>query len=342
MDLEALLTPISPALPCGPDLEYDPDFIALEQASQGKPERQTGQVIIAAEEPNWLDVKHRAESLFSRTKDLRVAMLFVRALTHTDGMVGLASGLKLLHGLLVNYWDSVLPGLDADEDNDPSTRLNVLASLANPATFLRDVRTVNFVSTGSHARLSVRDVLVAMSKLPAGGTGVPTQNEIEDILRLPENAPSVQAMNETLLILNEMHNFLGEKVGYDHIPDLQPLKDMLKTVVQLCPSTSGADNMNAKVDEATATASEAAGTGGTVSSAQSQTSGEIRSRDDVVRMLEKICEFIERTEPANPAPLFLRRGQRLMGMNFVEIVQDLAPESLNQIKQITGFEPKKS
>ena len=43
-------------------------------------------------------------------------------------------------------------------------RLNVLASLANPETVLRDVRSVNFVSTGSHARLSVRDVLVAMSR----------------------------------------------------------------------------------------------------------------------------------------------------------------------------------
>lgn len=70
--------------------------------------------------------------------------------------------------------------------------------------------------------------------------------------------------------------------------------------------------------------------------------GEIHSREDVVRMLEKICEFIERTEPANPAPLFIRRGQRLMTKNFVEIIQDLAPDSLNQIKQITGFEPKKT
>jgi type VI secretion system protein ImpA len=70
--------------------------------------------------------------------------------------------------------------------------------------------------------------------------------------------------------------------------------------------------------------------------------GEIRSREDAVRMLEKICEFIERTEPANPAPLFIRRGQRLMTKNFVEILQELAPESLNQLKQITGIEPKKS
>ncbi len=340
MNLEVLLAPISQDLPCGPDLEYDADFMALEQASQGKPERQTGEVVIAAEEPNWLDVRQRAETLFLRTKDLRVAMLLARALIHTDGMVGLASCLKLLHGLMITYWDSVHPALDPDEANNPDMRLNVLAGLANPDTVLRDVRAVNFASTGSHVRLSVRDVLVATRKLPSvGSEGIPTQTEIEEVLRLPENASSVQAMGETLTVLNEMHNFLGEKVGYDRVPDLQPLKDMLKAVVQLCASsasTLGAEKMTAEGDGTSVIAE------GTASGLVPSMPGEIRSREDAVHMLERICEFIERTEPANPAPLFIRRGQRLMTKNFVEIMQDLAPDSLNQIKQITGVEPKKS
>ena len=340
MEINVLLAPISQNPPCGPDFEYDPDFMALEQASQGKPERQTGQVIIAAEEPNWLDVRQRAEALFSRTKDLRVAILLARALTHTDGMMGLASGLKLLHGLMINYWDSIHPGLDPDEADNPDTRLNVLAALANPDTVLRDVRAVNFASTGSHARLSVRDVLMVAGKLPsAGSEGIPTQTEIEEILRLPENTSAVQAMLDALIILNEMHNFLGEKVGFDRVPDLQPLKDMLKAVVQLCASsasTSGAEKMTAEMDGTPVTAE------GTANGLVPSIPGEIRSREDAVRMLERICEFIERTEPANPAPLFIRRGQRLMTKNFVEIMQDLAPDSLNQIKQITGVESKKS
>jgi type VI secretion system protein ImpA len=336
MDLELLLAPISLNLPCGPDLEYDPDLMGLEQASQGRPERQTGQAIIPAEEPNWIDVKQRGELLFSRTKDLRVAVPLIRAMTHCSGTSGLASGLTLLHGLLTNYWECIHPALDPDEDNDPATRLNVLASLANPETVLRDVRSVNFISTGSHARLSVRDVLVAMSKLSAAaGVGVPTQTEIEEILRLPENASSVQALHDALIAVDGMHKFLGEKVGYDRVPDLQPLKDILKTIVQLCPTNSGAEKMPMDVE------------GTTVTPTVGETApvpiipGEIQSRADAVRMLEKICEFIEKTEPANPAPLFIRRGQRLMTKNFVEIMQDLAPDSLNQIKQITGFEPKK-
>lgn len=337
MDLQLLLAPISTDRPCGPNLEYDSDFIALEQASQGKPERQTGQVIIPAEEPNWADVKQRAESLFSRTKDLRVGMTLLRAATRCDGMPGLASGLQLLQALLMNYWANIHPGLDPDEDNDPDMRLNVLASLTNPDGVLRDVRRIDFVSTGSHARLSVRDVLIAQGKFPAGGAGaVPTQAEIEEILRLPENASSAQAINEALTAVNGIHMFLGEKVGYDLIPDLQPLRDLLKTVAQLCESKAGAAKM--PID----TTSTGVSADGELTSLIPAIPGEIQSRQDVVRLLDKICEFIERTEPANPAPLFLRRGQRLMTKNFVEIIQDLAPDSLAQIKQITGFEPKKT
>jgi type VI secretion system protein ImpA len=333
MNLEVLLAPISQNLPCGPDLEYDQDFVALEQTSQGKPERQTGQVIVPAEEPNWVDVKQRAESLFSKTMDLRVAMLLIRAEVHCDGLPGLSSGLMLLHGLLTNYWECLHPGLDQDEDNDPETRLNVLATLANPNAVLRDVLGINFVSTGSHARLSVRDVLLAMSKRPAGA-GIPTQAEIEEILRLPENAPSVQALHEALTAVDGLHNFLGDKVGYDRIPDLQPLKDMLKIIAQLCTSDLGTTNMPGELEETDSSRASP--------EPLSPITGEIRSRADAVRMLEKICQFIEKTEPANPAPLFIRRGQRLMNQNFLEIMQDLAPDSLNQIKQVTGIDFKKN
>jgi len=75
----------------------------------------------------------------------------------------------------------------------------------------------------------------------------------------------------------------------------------------------------------------------TVSQAQ-QSSGDIRSREDAVRMLQRVVEFIERTEPANPAPLFIRRAQRLMVKSFVEIIQELVPESLSQIQKMAGLE----
>jgi type VI secretion system protein ImpA len=69
----------------------------------------------------------------------------------------------------------------------------------------------------------------------------------------------------------------------------------------------------------------------------SPASGDIRDRDDAARQLERICLFFERTEPGNPAPLLIRRAQRLMNKSFVEIIQELAPESEQQIRHLAGL-----
>jgi type VI secretion system protein ImpA len=69
--------------------------------------------------------------------------------------------------------------------------------------------------------------------------------------------------------------------------------------------------------------------------------GEITSREDVIRILDRVCEYMERTEPSSPAPLLIRRAQRLVSRSFVEIIQDLAPESLNEIRKLAGAEERK-
>ncbi|MDQ6640844.1 MAG: type VI secretion system protein TssA, partial [Pseudomonadota bacterium] len=64
--------------------------------------------------------------------------------------------------------------------------------------------------------------------------------------------------------------------------------------------------------------------------------GAIASRDDVFRALDRACEWIERNEPSNPAPLLIRRAQRLMSKNFIDIIRDLAPDGLSQVERIAG------
>ena len=62
----------------------------------------------------------------------------------------------------------------------------------------------------------------------------------------------------------------------------------------------------------------------------------LRSREDAIRMLDKACEWIERNEPSNPAPLLIRRAQRLMSKNFMEIIRDLIPDGIDQVTRIAG------
>ena len=193
INIESLLGAISGDTPSGLDLEYDQDFMALDQAARRKPEQQFGDTIVAAEEPDWDDVRKRAEALFSRTKDLRVGLFLTRALARTGNFVGLAAGLKLVHELLSRYWDNVHPQLDPDDDNDPTMRLNALSQLADAETLVREVRAIHLVAPGRHGKLSVKDILVLAGKLPAaGGEATPTQAEAEGMLRSSASDGSLQ------------------------------------------------------------------------------------------------------------------------------------------------------
>jgi type VI secretion system protein ImpA len=65
----------------------------------------------------------------------------------------------------------------------------------------------------------------------------------------------------------------------------------------------------------------------------------LRNREDAIRELERVCVWLERHEPANPAPLLIRRAQRLLQMNFIDILRDLAPEGMSSIEKIAGLPP---
>ena len=69
---------------------------------------------------------------------------------------------------------------------------------------------------------------------------------------------------------------------------------------------------------------------------------EIKTREDAIRQLVKIAEFLESTEPTNPASLLIRRSAKLMGMSFIDLLRELAPQSLQQIELITGVQPEQT
>jgi type VI secretion system protein ImpA len=331
VDTEAFLAPITGDVPGGPDLTYDPEFMALEQAAQGKSEQQFGDTVIPAEEPNWRDVRQRAEALLERSKDLRVAVLLARALTRMEGMEGLAAGLEIIRELLVRYWDTLHPALDHDDNDDPTMRLNALGPLSDAETFLREIRSTDLVASAQHGRVSVRDVLVATGKLPAAGESL-SESQIDAIVRAvsAENPAPAQAALSAAGAVVALESVLSEKGVLTQAPDLRPLNDVLHALAPFCSAALGT----------VGGAGEDAESGDSGQPGTPRAPGEIRTREDAVQMLENICRFIERSEPSNPAPLLIRRAQRLMSRSFVEIIQELAPESLDQIQKLAGLGEK--
>ncbi len=333
MQVADLLQEISSDAACGPDLEYDPEFMALEQAARGKPEQQFGDTVVPAVEPNWVDVRTRAEALFARTKDLRVTVLLIRALLKQSEFVGLSDGLMLLEQLLTRFWDPVYPRLDAD-DGDPTMRLNALVALTDTDGFLRDLRSAHVIPAGSYGRVTVREILVAGGKLPAGSEGALSTSQIEGTIRAAaaERADVIAAVRQSLVSIREVQSLLNDKLGVEQALDLAPVADVIAVVVKTCDSALGEGRGISDANAASVADGAVA-----ASSSPAAAVGEIRSREDAIRVLDRVCEFIERTDPSNPSPLLIRRAQRLISKNFIEIMEDLAPDSLGVIKGIAGL-----
>jgi type VI secretion system protein ImpA len=332
--VEKFLAEVEAESPCGPNLEYDADFQAMELAARGRRAQELGERRIDAVPPAWPEVRKLATKLLARSKDIRLALYLARAELADDGVAGFGRGVDLMRAMLDRYWDAVHPQLDAD-DGDPTIRLNALAGLVDPDTTLPELRQALIVDVARKGRITVRDVLAASGKLqsPTGEAARPLA-EIEGICASAATDRAEQLANarDAVRSVQALYKLLADKVGTDRALDLKPLCELLQPVADICAralgDTAEAPNGSGEPSEAPAVS-------------VSTVVGEIRSRDDAVRVLDRVCEFMERTEPASPAPLLIRRAQRLMKKTFVEIIEDLTPDSLAAIKALAGIKDER-
>lgn len=335
LDINALLSEVSDHPPCGSNLEYDDQFKELEQTAKGRSEQQMGNIFIAAVEPDWTMVKQAALALFSRTKDLRVAVLLTRALVKTENMSGLCDGLSLVFAMLDRYWETVHPRFDSEEKHDFTMRLNVLAPLADKNALLSDVRDALFVRDAVLGRIAIRDILIAVGKqLPSAGEVVRNPSQIVGVMAAVavQDPKVIEATKASINCIKAIQTLLTNKIGMTSAIDLSALDAILACVVKACDDAVGVKT-DAKADvEAGAKVGSESG-----SVVARSVLGDVCSREDAMRQLDMICTFFERTEPGNPAPLLIRRAQRLLNKNFFEIIQDMAPESLKQIRNLAGL-----
>lgn len=330
--MAALLAPVSDALPCGEDLEYDAAFSALEVAARFKPEQQFGDSVIPAVEPDWRSVAEQALDLLRRTKDLRVAILLLRACTRLQGLAGFSLGLQLLTSLLETYWDSVHPQLDPDDDNDPTMRLNAIAPLVDPEMALRDLHDARVGTARTLGVILVRDIEQAFGRLsPKDGQSGYTTAQIEGaISEMRASDPHALDAGAGLRDqIDQLKTLLDHRVGGGQQLDLKSLRDIATLLRQTCSSATVEPEVGAEGQGASGSGSEASGPAG-------GGSGQVRSRQDAISTLDRVIAYLEQTEPGNPAPLLIKRAQRLIGVSFLEIMSDLAPEALGSIENITG------
>jgi type VI secretion system protein ImpA len=161
-----------------------------------------------------------------------------------------------------------------------------------------------------------------------------------DIPRLAELRAAALMANEQATAIAAMFD---DYTGYGTGPDFAPLIRLLTEVVRdidryvVFPTTAPADEPAEPVEPVSAPAPVA-----DVRPAPNSDTGEtirfapVRTRAEVIRLLDLVCEYYERYEPSSPLPMLIERARRLVDKNFLEILRDLAPDGLPQAQTIIG------
>ncbi len=334
MDVAKLLEPHGDDAKSGENLEYDPAFVEMELVAQPGEERQEGDKILEAEDPDYADVVQKAEAVLERSHDIRAAVFYAEAVLYTRGIPGFAEATAFIRGCLERYWDTCHPELDEDDDNDPTMRINAVQGLNGADTVIRALRRTALTESRMFGQMSLRliDIAEGVVAAPANMTDIPDTAAISaafqdtDSDRIAEIVAAAQAAEADIAAM--------DAVFTERTPGQGPnLEEVTKTLKQITRRISDASGVALEgEDDAEVEAGEEEG-----AAPRQSPPGAINSQTDVINTLDRLIAYYQRVEPSSPVPMLLERSKRLVGADFQTIMSDIAPVGMDQMKQVGGI-----
>jgi len=327
-----LIQPVSDGQSCGEDLEYDPTFQQLEALLQTRSEQEFGDTVIPGTGPDWKGVGEQAVDLLKRTRDLRVLSYAAISQLHTSGLGAFVEALEALNACLETFWETIYPELDAEDSNDATMRLNTLQILNDRQFVCEALERSPLVVLKGVGNLSLHDIELAEGKVE-----VVEGEEVQDIAVIQgafgdaseENlaalvtnlGSSVEQLNHTTRLWDKL---APDAVALDVDESLKTLNRIRHVMGVYAPATGeGVAGEGVAAEESKAVLS-------------GPVSGMIKDRNDVIKSIDRICEYYVIHEPSSPVPLLLRRAQGLVAKSFYEILEDMIPDSVTQARVISG------
>jgi type VI secretion system protein ImpA len=300
-DCAVLLAPVSGDKPCGEAL---PGHALYEEFRNlvGSPTR-----------PDWARYLDRAVAVAQTSRDLRAWVWLTRASLCQDGVLGLATGLRLMADGLQRYWDE-LPPQDMEE-TDPGERFMARLSA------LTLLGATNFRSNLDELQRNGRNVADLRADLDAM------------VAKAAPDPATRAAIDGSRAAIGSITRLFAERFGPGRDPQLgfEVILDKLKAIepkfrdaAAPAPGREGAG-----VAAAPSGAAPAA-------SAAANALGPVTSRDDVVRALNLVLDYYKANEPSSPVPLLVQRAKRLVPMSFMDAIKDLAPAGLKELQAVSG------
>jgi len=373
IDLALWLSPLDGENPSGEDLRNDARFHEIERllepqvkVSYDDRNRPTEQVTVPAD---WAAVIAKAEELRPLGRDLRLQVVVTRALANEEGFAGLAQGLTLIARTIDQHWDTVHPSLrrNAPPRDAALRRINALADLQNGQDgVLADLRRKVFFTPRAIGPISGRDLEQGalddrtMLQEAASGLNAKEQAALVEahglvILRVrtgcaayaDQSAGDMSALTDAardalaaLDMLDASLNAKLESTG-QNVPILKRFLERALATLLRAQAAQPADvpQAGAETQPAAAPLSNGHAPGAVMAAGLSMVGlpDKINSRDEVVKCLDLVVAFYDRTEPSSPIPHLARRVRKMVHMDFVELMEDLAPSGLKEFRLLAGL-----
>jgi type VI secretion system protein ImpA len=202
--------------------------------------------------------------------------------------------------------------------------------------FKQRLAEVPLCNSAQMGRFSLRDMQVARGEIPMPtdeAVGGPDMSVIEAAFQdtaTNELLASSQAAEEAIEHLATITTVFSKNASQGQTPDLSDFQAVLGNIHKCIKGYL------AKRGYGEAVAEGAPAAGGEAERGGISLAGEIRSPQEALLAIEKVCQYFDRHEPSSPVPLLLRRAQRLVSKNFMEVIADMCPDAMGQIEMLGG------
>ncbi|WP_430737073.1 type VI secretion system protein TssA [Psychrobacter sp. VH5] len=358
MPISTLIAPIMDSHHgVGEDLTFDMSLEAIAAARQeDDPLLAQGTWVTELKVADWEFVKKEcARLLVNKSKDLKLALWYVDALSHTNHLAGVGHGLQLLQALNDEYWLTMYPPLDGEEDS-MDIRAGLLSWFVKALT--DDLKQLPLSDSKSNIYnynyyLTAREHDKQRQKNPDDDSGQLSLDEYNQAIKDSHDSWQRTLITELSLVKTQwqcLTDQLNDLMGMD-APVFAPVTDLLDALIQhlmpLIPEQVMLDDTSteAMTDDNHETVQVRAKTSSNgVSQGFEPNSGDHQSnRRQALKLLGQIQDYFATNEPHSPVTFLLGRAIDWADMPLDQWLSHIikSEDQLASISDMIGIQPKR-
>lgn len=333
MDVDALIAPLSSqeGAEAGPDLSYSDDRTLIEAPFHSDA---NGDEV---DERTWRDSVSRIVKQAGETRDIWLAIYLMRGGARLGDLQIVTDGAELLAGLFETLWEPVHPTLD---EADFIGRKTPCDSLTRLREFLNPLRRATvfehrqgkvsgedlerFASEGPGAQ-GYAQFRAAIASDDAERAEEIKASFVAAIARYDAIRDAIKRTDDVLVAHADGSSGTNFQTTYDTLAALRSAALPYAGMAEAAPAVGAAAEVAHDF---------AAGAIGAVAGGGPALSGRVNSREDVVRAIDAVIDYYTAREPGHPVPVLMRRARHWVGMDFLALLDDLVPDSIDSARRV--------